>query len=68
MSWDAYNVYCKRPFLQGREIGNSQPTRYSNMGKMRQQRNMFQTKEQDKTPEVVVSEVDISNLHEKKFR
>ena len=37
------------------------------MGKMRQQRNMFQTQEQDKTPEDVVSEVDISNLHEKKF-
>ena len=37
------------------------------MGKMRQQRNMFQTKEQDKTPEVVVSEVGNSNLHEKKF-
>ena len=24
--WDAFNIYCKRPFLQGREIRNSQPT------------------------------------------
>ena len=29
---------------------------------------MFQTQEQDKTPDDVVSEVDISNLHEKKFQ
>ena len=34
---------------------------------MRQQRNMFQVKEQDKTPEEL-SEVEIGNLPEKEFR
>ena len=34
---------------------------------MRQQRNMFQMKEQDKTPEEL-SEVEIGNLPEKEFR
>ena len=35
---------------------------------MRQQRSMFQTKEQDKNPEEQVSEVEIGNLPEKEFR
>ena len=35
---------------------------------MRQQRNMFQVKEQDKTPEEQLSEVEIRNLPEKEFR
>lgn len=35
---------------------------------MRQHRNMFQIKEQDKTPEEQISEVEIGNIHEKKFR
>ena len=35
---------------------------------MRQQRNVCQTKEQDKTPEKQLSEVEIVNLPEKLFR
>ena len=35
---------------------------------MRQQRNMFQTKEQDKTPEEELNEVEIGNLPRKEFR
>ena len=34
---------------------------------MRQQRNMFQTKEQDRTPEQI-SEMEVGNLPEKGFR
>ena len=34
---------------------------------MRQQRNIFQTKEQDKTPEDELSEAEINNLPDKKF-
>ena len=40
----------------------------STLGKVRQQRNMFQTKEQDKTPEEELSEVETGNLLEKEFR
>ena len=36
--------------------------------KVRWQRNMSQMKEQDKTPEEQLSEVEIGNLHEKEFR
>ena len=35
---------------------------------MRQQRNLIQTKEHDKTPEEEQSEVEIGNLPEKEFR
>ena len=35
---------------------------------MRWQRNMFQTKEQDKTPEKQLNEVEIGNLPERQFR
>ena len=35
--------------------------------KMKRQRNISQMKEQDKTPEKQLSEVEISNLHEKHF-
>ena len=35
---------------------------------MRGQRNMFQMKEQDKTPGEQLSDVEISNLPEKEFR
>ena len=35
---------------------------------MRQQRNIFLTKEQDKIPEEQISEVRIGNLPEKEFR
>ena len=35
---------------------------------MRQQGNMFQTKEQDKTPEEELSKVEIGNLPKKEFR
>ena len=35
---------------------------------MRLQRNMFQTKEQDKTPEEELSEMEISNLCNKDFK
>ena len=38
------------------------------LGKMRQQRIMSQKKEQDKTPEEQLSEVEIGNLPEKEFR
>ena len=34
---------------------------------MRRQRNIFQTKEQDKTPEGEQSEMDITNLPDKEF-
>ena len=40
----------------------------SNLDKMGKQRNMFQTKEQDNTPEEELSEVEIGNLPEKEFR
>ena len=35
---------------------------------MRWQRNMFQMKEQDKTPEEQLSDVEVGNLPEKEFR
>ena len=35
---------------------------------MRQQRNMLQMKEQDKTPEEELNEVEISNLLDKEFK
>ena len=35
---------------------------------MRQQRKMFQTKEQDKNPQEQLNEVEIGNLPEKEFR
>ena len=35
---------------------------------MKQQRNIFHRKEQDKTPEEQLSEVEIGNLPEKDFR
>ena len=38
------------------------------LGKMKQQRIMSQKKEQDKTPEEQLSEVEIGNLPEKEFR
>lgn len=38
------------------------------LDKMRQQRNTFQRKEQDKTPERELSKVEISSLPEKEFR
>ena len=38
------------------------------LDKMRQQRNMFQRKEQDKTPERELSKVEIGSLPEKEFR
>ena len=39
-----------------------------NLNKVRQKRNMFQTKEQDKTPEKQLSEVHTGNLPEKGFQ
>ena len=41
---------------------------HSKKDKMKRQRAMSQMKEQDKTPEKQLSEVEISNLPEKKFR
>ena len=38
------------------------------LDKMRQQRYMSQMKEQDKTPEEQISEMEIGNLPEKQFR
>ena len=38
------------------------------MNKTKRQRAMYQMKEQDKTPEKQLSEVDIGNLPEKEFR
>ena len=40
----------------------------SQLGKMRKQRNMFQTKEGDKTPEEELNEVEKGNLPEKEVR
>ena len=49
----------------------NQPTRHknknSNLAKMRQQRNIFQTNEQEKTPEEL-SEMERGNLPEKEFK
>ena len=42
--------------------------KHRKLDKMRWQRNMFQTKEQDKTPKEQLSEVEIGNLPEKEFR
>ena len=42
--------------------------KHRNLDKMKWQRNISLTKEQDKTPEEQLSEVEISNLHEKDFR
>lgn len=39
---------------------------HRDLGKMRQQRSMFKTKEQDKTPELI--EVEISNPPDKDFK
>ena len=39
----------------------------SNLDKVRRQRNMFQAKEQDKTPKEL-SEVDVGNVPKKEFR
>ena len=36
--------------------------------KMKRQRTMYQMKEQDKTPEKQLNEVDIGNLSEKEFK
>ena len=36
-------------------------------GKMKKQKNMFQTKEQDKTLETVLNEMEISNLTDKEI-
>lgn len=41
--------------------------KYRELGKMRQQRYIFQTKEKDKTPEREQSEMEITNLPEKEF-
>ena len=38
------------------------------LGKIRWQRNMLQMKEQNKTPEEQLSEVEIGNLPKKEFR
>ena len=35
---------------------------------MRKQRNMFQMKEQDKTPEKIFNETDVSDLSDKEFK
>lgn len=42
------------------------PNAHRDLGKMRQQRSMFKTKEQDKTPEL--TEVEISNPPDKDFK
>ena len=39
--------------------------RHRKVGKMRRQRNMFQAREQDKTPEKELNEKEISNLPDK---
>ena len=41
---------------------------HSQIGKMKRQRARYQMKEQDKTPEKQLNEVEIGNLPEKKFR
>ena len=42
--------------------------KHRELDKMRCQRNMFQKKVQDKNPEEILSEVEMSNLPEKEFR
>ena len=41
---------------------------HRNIDKMKRQRTMYQTKEQGKTPEQQLNEVEIGNLPENKFR
>ena len=41
---------------------------HRNTDKMKRQRAMYQMKEQDKTPEKQLNEVEIGNLQEKEFR
>ena len=41
---------------------------HRNIDKMKTQRAIYQTKEQDKTPEKQLNEVEIGNLPEKEFR
>ena len=69
-SGDTQDASYRRPLLLGQE---SELTYHihrdmnSNVDKMRQQRNMFQTKEQNKTPEEL-SELEIGNLPKKEFK
>ena len=42
--------------------------KYSEAAKMRRQRNMAHLKEQDKTPEKELNEVEINNLSEAEFK
>ena len=64
--WDTGDVFCKRPLLQGQEIYPTyQKHRNKNkLGRTMGQRNMFQMKEQDKTPRELLSEVKAGNLSE----
>ena len=49
--WDAQDVSYKRPLLQGWETTYQiHQNKIGKLGKMRQQRDMFQMKEQDKAP------------------
>ena len=43
-------------------------TTFTEKDKMKRQRTMYQMKEQDKTPEKQLNEMEIGNLPEKEFR
>ena len=52
--WDAYDFFYKKPLLQDQESQTNlqiHRNKNSKSGKMKWQRNIFQMKKQDKTPE-----------------
>ena len=57
-------------FSKSRNITNLPNTKntHSNLSEMRQQRNIFQMKDQDITPEEKLTEMEIGNPLEKEFR
>ena len=62
--------FSRRPHLQGGETQltyHKHKNTHSKADKMRQQRNMFQMKEQDKISKEKLSEEETGNLPEKEF-
>ena len=60
-------IHQKQEGLQSHSLRNKDH-KHRKLDKMRWQRNMLQMKEQDKTLEKQLSEVEIGNIPEKEFR
>ena len=60
--WDTNDVFYKRPLLNGQETYQIHKNINNNLDKMWGQWNMSQMKEQDKTTEEKISELEIGNL------